>query len=325
MATLSLIRRPIKSELADYKKVFDATLQHPDGLLGSALTHIRNRQGKMMRPILVLLTAKATGGVNETAIHSAVTLELLHTASLVHDDIVDESDERRGQASVNAVYDNKVAVLVGDYLLSSSLEQAALTGDAHIVARIAQLGKSLSEGEILQLSNIHTETVSEEAYFTIIRQKTAALFATCAELGAIATGATPEVAATARELGEVIGICFQIRDDIFDYYEQAAIGKPTGNDMAEGKLTLPAIYALNHAADAEMDRLASLVKSGKASPDDIARLVAFTKSAGGIDYAERVMRDYGRRGHELARTLAGDSEVGQALTEYVDYVVERNM
>ena len=187
-----------------------------------------------MRPILVLLTAKATGGVNETAIHSAVTLELLHTASLVHDDIVDESDERRGQASVNAVYDNKVAVLVGDYLLSSSLEQAALTGDAHIVARIAQLGKSLSEGEILQLSNIHTETVSEEAYFTIIRQKTAALFATCAELGAIATGATPEVAATARELGEVIGICFQIRDDIFDYYEQAAIGKPTGNDMAEG-------------------------------------------------------------------------------------------
>ena len=305
MATLSLIRRPIESELADYKKVFDATLQHPDGLLGSALTHIRNRQGKMMRPILVLLTAKATGGVNETAIHSAVTLELLHTASLVHDDIVDESDERRGQASVNAVYDNKVAVLVGDYLLSSSLEQAALTGDAHIVARIAQLGKSLSEGEILQLSNIHTETVSEEAYFT--------------------TGATPEVAATARELGEVIGICFQIRDDIFDYYEQAAIGKPTGNDMAEGKLTLPAIYALNHAADAEMDRLASLVKSGKASPDDIARLVAFTKSAGGIDYAERVMRDYGRRGHELARTLAGDGEVGQALTEYVDYVVERNM
>ena len=142
MATLSLIRRPIESELADYKKVFDATLQHPDGLLGSALTHIRNRQGKMMRPILVLLTAKATRGVNETAIHSAVTLELLHTASLVHDDIVDESDERRGQASVNAVYDNKVAVLVGDYLLSSSLEQAALTGDAHIVAQIALRGRN---------------------------------------------------------------------------------------------------------------------------------------------------------------------------------------
>lgn len=324
MATLSLIKRPIESELASYRKAFDATLQHPDGLLGSALAHIRSRQGKMMRPILVLLAAKATGGVNDTAIHSAVTLELLHTASLVHDDIVDESDERRGQASVNAVYDNKVAVLVGDYLLSTALEQAALTGDPQIVSRIAHLGKSLSEGEILQLSNIHNESVSEEAYFTIIRQKTAALFATCAELGAIATESTPETTAIARELGEVIGICFQIRDDIFDYYDQAAIGKPTGNDMAEGKLTLPAIYALHHSTDAEMNRLASLVKSGKATPADIARLVAFTKTAGGIDYAEDVMRKYGRRGHELARQLACDSEVGLALAAYVDYVVERD-
>ena len=325
MEKTELIKRPIAQEMLTFREVFDASLNTSNPLLSEILGYIRRRSGKMMRPMLTLLVAKSFGPLSPAAYHAAATLEMLHTASLVHDDVVDESDERRGQASVNAVYDNKVAVLVGDYLLSSSLEQAALTGDAHIVARIAQLGKSLSEGEILQLSNIHTETVSEEAYFTIIRQKTAALFATCAELGAIATGATPEVAATARELGEVIGICFQIRDDIFDYYEQAAIGKPTGNDMAEGKLTLPAIYALNHAADAEMDRLASLVKSGKASPDDIARLVAFTKSAGGIDYAERVMRDYGRRGHELARTLAGDGEVGQALTEYVDYVVERNM
>ncbi len=324
MATLSLIKRPIESELNEYRNLFDSTLCHPDGLLGSVLSHIRSRKGKMMRPMLVLLTAKATGSIGKAVLRSAVTLELLHTASLVHDDIVDESDERRGQASVNAAYNNKVAVLVGDYLLSTTLEQASLTGDTRIVERIAQLGKSLSEGEIFQLSNISNETATEEAYFRIIRQKTAALFATCAELGVLAAGGDTATASAARELGEIIGICFQIRDDIFDYYDNADIGKPRGNDMLEGKLTLPVIHALNTSADDEMKRLALRVKKREATHEDITRLVNFTKEAGGIVYADSVMHDFARRGREIAVRMAGTSPVGEALTEYLHYVIERD-
>lgn len=324
MATLSLIKRPIEGELNDYRNAFHATLEHPDGLLGSALAHIRNRQGKLMRPMLVLLCAKAAGGVNDGVTRAAVTLELLHTASLVHDDIVDESDERRGQPSVNATYDNKVAVLVGDYLLSTALEQAAATGSTRVVASIARLGKSLSEGEVFQLSNIHNETATEEAYFRIIHQKTAALFATCAELGALMAGADDATVTRHRELGEIIGICFQIRDDIFDYYDEGNIGKPTGNDLREGKLTLPLIHALHTQASNNMEALSQRVKSGQATDEDIARLVDFAKTAGGIDYAEQVMADYARQGYALARELAGNTPVGEALAEYISYVVERD-
>ncbi len=323
MSTLTLIRRPIEGELNDYRTAFDTSLHHPDALLGSALAHIRQRKGKLMRPILVLLCAKAVGKVNDNAIRSAVTLELLHTASLVHDDIVDESNERRGQASVNALYDNKVAVLVGDYLLSTALEQASLTRNIRIMERIAWLGKSLSQGEILQLSNIHSETATEEAYFRIIHQKTAALFATCAELGALVAGGDEEVVEKCRQLGEIIGVCFQIRDDIFDYHDNSAIGKPTGNDLREGKLTLPAIHALSQAGNEEMEAVAQRVKNGKATDEDINSLIAFTKSVGGIAYAEHIMQDYAQQGLSLARHIAGTTPVGDALAEYVHYVVDR--
>lgn len=323
MSTLTLIQGPIGSELAAFRTAFDTTLYHPDGLLGNALAHIRKRKGKLMRPMLVLLCAKAVGKVNDAAIRSAVTLELLHTASLVHDDIVDESNERRGQASVNSLYDNKAAVLVGDYLLSTAIEQVAATDNPRIMERIAWLGKSLSQGEIMQLSNIHSETATEEAYFRIIRYKTAALFATCAELGAIVAGGSDETVEKCRKLGEIIGICFQIRDDIFDYYDNPDIGKPTGNDFHEGKLTLPAIYALRQAGDDGMDAAAQRVKAGKASDEDIDGLIAFTKRAGGIAYAEGIMQDYAREGAALARGIAGTSALGEALAEYVRYVVDR--
>ena len=324
MDFLTEIRRPIEEELKQYKLLFDSTLTHDDQFLGSVLNYLRGRNGKMMRPILVLLVAKELGAVNDCALRAAVTLELLHTASLVHDDVVDESNKRRGQASINAVYDNKVAVLLGDYLLSASLHQSALSGDIRVVDIIARLGGTLSEGEIFQIENIRNEEISEAAYFRIINHKTAALFAACSQLGAIAGGGSAEFIARAKKLGELVGICFQIRDDIFDYYDSKEIGKPTATDMAEGKLTLPAIYAVKNAADPAIHQLAARIKAGEASAHDIEQMVNLAKESGGIDYAIEVMHRYHAEAIELLEGFQDDA-VRTSLKLYMDYVIGRNI
>ncbi len=324
MDKLTAIRRPVEQELTAYKELFDAALAHEDDFLGQALDYVRRRQGKMMRPLLVVLMAKELGKVSVNSLRSAVTLELLHTASLVHDDVVDESGERRGQRSVNAVYDNKVAVLVGDYLLSTSLLQAAQTNNIDVVKIISRLGGTLSEGEVYQLANIRKEHISEEAYFHIIYHKTAALFAACAELGAISAGGNADYVARAKRFGELVGLCFQIRDDIFDYYEDSKIGKPTGNDMLEGKLTLPVIYAIQHADNERVTQLAARVKSGEASAAEIAELVDYTKSHGGIEYAERRMRELHNEALQLLDAWQ-NAEVRESLRGYIDFVVDRDL
>ena len=324
MDKLTAIRRPVEQELTAYKELFDAALAHEDDFLGQALDYVRRRQGKMMRPLLVVLMAKELGKVSVNSLRSAVTLELLHTASLVHDDVVDESGERRGQRSVNAVYDNKVAVLVGDYLLSTSLLQAAQTSNIHVVEIISRLGGTLAEGEVYQLANIRKEHISEEAYFHIIYHKTAALFAACAELGAISAGGNADYVARAKRFGELVGLCFQIRDDIFDYYEDSKIGKPTGNDMLEGKLTLPVIYAIQHADNERVTQLAARVKSGEASAAEIAELVDYTKSHGGIEYAERRMRELHNEALQLLDAWQ-NAEVRESLRGYIDFVVDRDL
>lgn len=325
MDKLSAIRRPVEQELAQYKDLFDNALAHEDDFLGQALAYVRQRKGKMMRPILVLLMAKELGVVQTNSLRSAVTLELLHTASLVHDDVVDESGERRGQRSVNAVYDNKVAVLVGDYLLSTSLLQASQTANIHVVEIISRLGGTLSEGEVAQLANIRREAITEEAYFHIIHNKTAALFAACAELGAISAGGDEVYVKNARKFGEIIGLCFQIRDDIFDYYADAAIGKPTGNDMAEGKITLPAIYAITHTDREDVCEWARKVKTGEATAEEIAQLVEYTKQSGGIEYAERRMKNLHQEALDLLDANWHNAAIKAALKDYIDYVVERTM
>ncbi len=324
MDILSAIRQPVEQELAHYKQLFDSALTHDDDYLGHALAYVRQRKGKMMRPLLVLLVAKELGEVSIHSLRSAVTLELLHTASLVHDDVVDESNERRGQQSVNAVYDNKVAVLVGDYLLSTSLLQATQTGNLRVVEIISRLGGTLSEGEVFQLANIRNEQLSEEAYFRIIQSKTAALFAACAELGAISAGGTEEYVARAKKFGEIVGICFQIRDDIFDYFSDSNVGKPTGNDMLEGKLTLPALYAVNHSDSPEARCWAAKVKEGTATAEDIQNLVEFTKQNGGIAYAEQRMEELRQEAHNLLSHWQ-NKEVKAALAQYIDFVVKRNL
>ena len=323
MDQLSLIKQPISRDLDDFVALFNQSLTHDDGLLGSALKHIRQRGGKRMRPMLILLMAKNYGEVSYVTQHAAVGLELLHTASLVHDDVVDESSERRGQASVNATYDNKVAVLVGDYILSTALLHVSKTGNQRIIEYLAELGRTLAAGEILQLTNIQNQQISEEVYYQIIKNKTAALFEACAAIGALSSGASEDDVIKAGKFGQDLGIMFQSRDDIFDYYDSKEIGKPTGNDMAEGKLTLPVIYALNNSSYESMHTLAKKVKNGTINIDEIAVLVEFTKQAGGIEYAEHRMQDFRMLCQQFIDESVKNDEIRAALTAYVDFVIER--
>ena len=324
MDYLSIIKQPIQKDLDDFIDLFQNALTHEDGMLGSALAHIRQRGGKRMRPILMMLMARNFGTVSDVTQHSAVGLELLHTASLVHDDVVDESSERRGQASVNATYNNKVAVLVGDYILSTALLHVSYTGHQRIIEYLAELGRTLAAGEILQLSNIQNQVISEDVYYDVIKQKTAALFEACAAIGAMSGGATEEQIQKARQFGQNLGIMFQIRDDIFDYFDSKEIGKPTGNDMTEGKLTLPVIYALNTTDFESMQTLARKVKAGTVNQDEIAVLVEFTKQQGGIEYAEQKMAEFSNICMQYIDENVKEKAIKDSLTAYVDYVVQRN-
>ena len=324
MDYLSIIKQPITTDLDDFIALFNQSLTHKDGMLSAALSHIRQRGGKRMRPILMLLMAQNYGGVSSVTQHSAVGLELLHTASLVHDDVVDESGERRGQASVNATYNNKVAVLVGDFILSTALLHVSYTNNQRIVQELSELGRTLAAGEILQLSNIQNQEISEDVYYQVIEQKTAALFQSCAAIGALSAGASDEEVKKAGQFGRNLGIMFQIRDDIFDYFDSKEIGKPTGNDMAEGKLTLPVIYALNNTEFESMQTLAKKVKAGTINPDEIAVLVEFTKQQGGIDYAEQKMAEFSQICMQYIEENVKEKAIKESLTAYVNYVVQRN-
>ena len=323
MDYLSIIRKPIEGEMNDFVEKFIDTLSHGEGLLEQVLSHIRQRGGKRMRPMLILLTAKNYGNVTEVTQNAALGLELLHTASLVHDDVVDESSERRGQPSVNASYNNKVAVLVGDYILSTALLRVALSNNNRIVQHLAELGRTLAAGEILQLSNISNQEISEDVYYQVIDKKTAVLFESCAALGALSVGMSEEEIEKAKSFGHNIGRIFQIRDEIFDYYDSKEIGKPTGNDMTEGKLTLPIIYALNHTNMPAMQKLAKKVKAGSINPDEIAVLVEFTKQNGGIEYAEQKMDEFAKEAQKYIDECV-KPELKPAFTAYLEYVVQRN-
>ena len=323
MDYLSLIKEPISAELEDFISLFNQSLSHDEGLLSQVLVHIRQRGGKRMRPMLILLMAKNFGRVSSVTQHAAVGLELLHTASLVHDDVVDESCERRGQASVNALYDNKVSVLVGDFILSTALLYVSKTHSEVIVRYLSELGRTLSDGEILQLTNIQNEAITETAYYEIIKRKTAALFEACAAIGAESAGASHDDVEAARKFGQNLGIIFQIRDDIFDYYDSKEIGKPTGNDMLEGKLTLPVIYALKSTGNAEMMMLARKVKAREVKQSEINQLVAFTKENGGIEYADQQMWKFHADCMRFIDERVGERAIKTALKAYLDFVIER--
>lgn len=324
MDYLSIIKEPIKTELESFITLFNTSLTHDDNLQEEIFARIRNRAGKRMRPMLIMLMAKNYGVISDATLYAAVGLELLHTASLVHDDVVDESRERRGQASVNAVYGNKVAVLVGDYILSTALLHVSVTHNELIVRYLSELGRTLSDGEILQLTSISDDEISEDTYYKIISRKTAALFEACCSIGAISAGVPEDRVGEAQRFGRTLGIIFQIRDDIFDYYDSAGIGKPTGHDMAEGKLTLPAIYALRSTGDEAMLAIARKVKGGTVTAGEIACLVDFTKRNGGIEYAERRMDELHAEALGFIDTQVTDAALRRSLTAYLDFVVKRN-
>ena len=323
MSRLEQIKEPIQAEFEVFKQKFDASLQSSNPLLGEVINFIKQRRGKMMRPMLTLLMAKLCGKIEESTYFAAISLELLHTASLVHDDVVDESDKRRGQASVNALYDNKVSVLVGDFLLATSLTNAALTDNISLVKLVSCLGQKLSEGEIIQLSNTNASDFSEDVYFDVIKKKTAALFSTAAEAGVRSVESCDETAEKAYRFGELIGIAFQIKDDIFDYNPSDSLGKPSGNDMKEGKLTLPALYVLNAFNEESMKNLALKIRSLEATDEEITLFIDYIKRNGGIDYATQVMIDYRNKALALLPQTASP-DLKEALTSYIDYVIERS-
>ena len=323
MSRLEQIKQPIQAEFEVFKQKFDASLQSSNPLLGEVINFIKQRRGKMMRPMLTLLMAKLCGKIEESTYYAAISLELLHTASLVHDDVVDESDKRRGQASVNALYDNKVSVLVGDFLLATSLTNAALTDNISLVKLVSCLGQKLSEGEIIQLSNTNASDFSEDVYFDVIKKKTAALFSTAAEAGVRSVESCDEIAEKAYQFGELIGIAFQIKDDIFDYNPSDSLGKPSGNDMKEGKLTLPALYVLNAFKDESMKNLALKIRSLEATTEEITLFIDYVKRNGGIEYATQVMIDYRNKALALLPKTASP-DLKEALTSYIDYVIERS-
>ena len=302
--------------------MFEKAMSHENPILNEALVHMRQRLGKMMRPILVILSARMVGRCTQEVLHAAVALEMLHTASLVHDDVVDESDRRRGQASVNARFGNKAAVLVGDYVLSMALEHAALTQSTQVVGLVAQLGQTLADGELLQLYNTQSDIIDEKSYYSVIRKKTASLFAACSQIGAILAGGSDDDVERLRQIGQITGTCFQLRDDIFDYDDKHDVGKPAGNDMKEGKLTLPAIHAVLRGGDPEMKSLALKIRRQQASPSDIQRMVDYTRQQNGIAYAEWAMQEFQYMAAGLV-SEDGDPAIREALHAYIDYVAGR--
>lgn len=321
MTTLDNIQSSLSEELIQLNGRISTALYSSNLLMNSVIEGYLKSKGKQIRPILVILSAKLFGDVNPDVISSAAAVEMLHNASLIHDDVIDESKLRHGHPTINSVWDNHIAVLVGDFFVSNALSQAIATGDIRIVNSIARLGKLLSLGEIDQIYNARSRCLDEKAYFEIISRKTASLFVSCVEMGAYSVGideADPRLDRM-RRFAELLGLCFQIKDDIFDYYSASLIGKPTGNDLKEGKITLPLLHALETTRDGAMIELSH---KEQLQPDEISRLIRFAKENGGIDYARDTMQ---RLRDEAVEAISGvgDSEVTALLVSILDFIIAR--
>lgn len=317
------IAKPIASEFEQFEADFSSVLHSEVPLLQSAIEQVLYSNGKHVRPLLLLLTAKACGKLTEMTREAAVIIEVLHTTTLIHDDVVDETKQRRGRPSLNAIFDNRIAVLTGDYLLASTISRAAETGNIAIIKIIADVCRELSEGELLQLDNAERHSVNEGDYFKMINKKTATLISACAEIGAISVGASLDMIKNCHLFGKYLGYCFQIKDDIFDYYEELNIGKPTGNDIREGKITLPLLYALKNAPGKESAYYMEIIAQQDFTPDNVSALIAFAKQQGGIEYAEKHLKEYKQKAVEIINKFP-ESEARNSLLLLADYFAERN-
>ena len=320
---LNTITRPIEKEMAMFNSYFESQFKSDLPLLDSALRYVNEGTGKKMRPILLLLVAKYLGNLNIKMLASASAMEMLHTASLLHDDVIDESDKRRGRPSVNVAYNNSIAVLVGDYILSQSLNKAATTRDYRIVEELSILGKALTRGELMQLDLQRNGSYSEENYISVIKYKTASLFVCCCACAVYSADADTEMLERFKKFGENIGICFQIKDDLFDYYSND-VGKPTGSDMREGKITLPALYVLENSNNPVLAPIrAKLTASQFLDENEIGQLIRISIEEGGIGYAENMIERYRSEALALLPDDISD-ELREALTAYIDYVIKRD-
>lgn len=322
MNLVESIRKNIRPELELFDKTLVRSLETDNPILEGVNGYIFQRAGKKLRPMLVILSARLFGNVTMTTIHGAIAIELLHTASLVHDDVIDDTLERRGSLSVNARWGNKVAVLSGDYMLSGVLLQVAKTENIGILKAVSFIGMQLSDGELLQLSSTQQSKVSESDYYKIIQKKTAYLFSVCTEVGALSVNADMESIEHLKKYGEYLGYCFQIKDDIFDYYPDAQIGKPTGNDVRDGKVTLPLIYALSQAEKEEKDKINTWLNLKDFTPENIAYINRFSIEKGGVEYAKVRMEEYKNKAIEELKGFA-DSEIKNALIACVEFAVSR--
>ena len=322
--TLAHIQKQLSHELDALSTIITQTLRSDSELTNSIVTNYLKSKGKMLRPIVALLSAKFFGGINDKALQGAAALEMLHNASLIHDDIIDEATERRGLPTINSVWSNHVAVLVGDFFVTGALRCGVATGDPRILSALADMGRDLSLGEIDQVDIARNRNIDEAIYMDIIRDKTASLFECCAAVGVYANDAVPEAIDEMKHFARLLGLCFQIKDDTFDYFHNPIIGKPTGNDLREGKITLPLIYALGRTDLPEHDEMLQLVKKENLSTEDIDRLINFAKEAGGIDYAYQTMK---RLRDEAGQILAphAPNDTVKEFMEIFDYVIERKL
>jgi octaprenyl-diphosphate synthase len=315
------IQAPIQNEMKAFEQKFRSFMKSDVRLLDQIMNYIIRRKGKQIRPMFVFLSAGVNGTIADSTYRGAALIELLHTATLVHDDVVDDSNYRRGFFSVNALWKNKIAVLVGDYLLSRGLLLSVDNGDFDLLKIVSRAVRELSEGELLQIEKARRLDINEEVYYEIIRQKTASLIASCCAVGASSVQADPEVVTRMHTFGEKVGIAFQIKDDLFDYGD-AEVGKPLGIDIKEKKMTLPLIYALNKSTWLEKRRIINVVRNESHKPRKVAEVIAYVKDSGGIEYAQRVMHRYVEEASELLNTFP-PSEYRDSLGQLVQFTIER--
>ena len=322
-STVKEIKELIAPEIKEFEVRFKNSMKSNTPLLDKITQYIIKSKGKQMRPMFVFLSAKLFGQVNDSTYNAATLIELLHTATLVHDDVVDDSNERRGFFSINALWKNKIAVLVGDYLLSRGLMLSAENNEFELLKVVSNAVREMSEGELLQIEKARKLNITEEVYFDIIRQKTASLLASCCVSGALSVGASKPQLEQMKLFGEYTGIAFQIKDDLFDYGNGDEIGKPTGIDIKERKLTLPIIYTLNNSSSTEKRWIINTIKNKNENSDEVQKLIEFVKKAGGISYTKNKMLEYKQKALDILKTFP-DNEANRKLNDLVAYTVERN-
>ncbi len=322
MTIFNDIQRSLAPELSLLNESISSSLKTSNSLMNGIVENYLKTKGKQIRPILVILSAKMLGEINPKTILGAAAIEMLHNASLIHDDVVDDADMRRGISTINSVWDNRIAVLIGDYFVASALNHAVKTSDIRIVDTISTIGQTLSLGEINQIEKARGHNLKESAYIEIISQKTASLFEACVRIGAYSVNAPEKELASLVEFAHLFGLCFQIRDDIFDYFEADEVGKPTGNDLREGKVTLPLLHALSLTSHPQQAEMLELIAGDELDCDSITRLIQYAKDAGGIDYAYAYMNTLREKAAKIMEQLP-DSPEKETFMKMFDFIIMR--